>query len=249
MRLRPRSREADAVFQELRTEILCQGEFPSAGLKVPEDLRRFGVQEPFIDEAVDHLLAEGLVQLDDERLRRPKIEPNELRAIFGIRYMIDCLGACELADRLRDSRQSKRRGDTERRLEGLREVQAKLERLCARRSRRLIDVIDGDCKFHVEIAVQSGYASAVPIIRWTFHRILIATPSFRSPQRAQGIVDEHRMVLSAIGARKGSPVNVCQAIREHLLGGARAWNPKLARSLEKRLPHLFALMGNTQERK
>ena len=219
----------DVAYQEIRNSILIGSILPGQKLVVNDLVDRWQISNTPIKEALNRLVAEGLVEAVPRRGMRVRLpSARELREFFEIRILYET-HCCRLAvDRIDDNKQV---------LEELRSTLDKSRDILTDERSYLMQ-FQFDEIFHMLLVGLSGNETLIKDFDKLHANILIVGihASKRAPLRRQEeTFKEHEKVLRGLVER--SPEIMVEAMREHLGNTAdsllRLYHPDSGRIIKK----------------
>lgn len=181
---------AGAVCAQLRKDILA-GLFDFGGrLKIDDLAARYATSHMPIREALRQLQGEGLVIVEPNRGARVRsINMEFIRDIFDLRVALESMLARRAAERI-----------TPAQLARLAAIEEKLEARAARKD--FTAVLAANQAFHAAINEAAGNVEAIRVleVHWNLIVALWGRHGY-GPDRAAGVVSDHRQLLVALRAR------------------------------------------------
>ncbi len=197
----------DLMIEVLRDAILSGELQPGDRLLQEELAERFRVSPTPIREAIQQLVAEGILSHSPYKgVQVAEVRLNDVREVYLIRSFVERLAAREAVPNLKIS-------DVQR----LHAVQNDIEAEVARGEGAALVKLNRE--FHMIIYEAAGMPQLMQIIK----NVWIKSPwdtLFVVPNRARMVVDEHRHILSAID--RGDAEASGQAMQDHIERGAAA---------------------------
>jgi DNA-binding GntR family transcriptional regulator len=201
--------KAEVATDVIRSAVLSGELSPGEPLTVASLADRFGLTLMPLREALSHLAAEGLVEIEPHQSARvARLSHERMNEEYAVRAILEAAAAAQATPHLTD-------GD----LGELEELLRRMDR--ARDSRRTADFWAQTKRFHERIYV----AATSRLLREEVERVRVRTlrylPAF---ERDQELVDaaqrEHWEIFRALRARDASRVE--RLVREHVATVARA---------------------------
>lgn len=200
MSLEPRRTISSQAEPVLREMILSGRLAPGSRLNEVELAASLGVSRGPLREAIQRLVAEGLLTLVTHRGAHVRtFVPSELRDLYELREALETHGTRLAATRSTAA------------------ARKKLASMLSRTERHLTseDPYPSDLDFHASLMTLSGNEALVNAARDVDRQIRLArSVSGNDPERARRAFEEHRAVLAAL--ESGDPDAATEAMRTHL---------------------------------
>ena len=180
------------VFKKLENDILDGIYLPGDNLTETKISTELGVSRTPIREAIRQLELEGLVRLIPNKGAVVKgLTPQDIKDIYIIRMLIEGLASKRAAQEITDEE-----------LEELKETVVLEEFYTMKNDTE--HLIKFDSRFH-EILFKASKSQPLMHMLSTFHHYLqkTRTASFKTPGRAEQVLEEHKAILQAITDKDG----------------------------------------------